>query len=580
MSAAPAEHVGRVYRERQQRYAERLRQGQRVRAVLTNEMDVVFRDVVKPGTEPVVGNLIIAAARTMTQRVGRVPRVDVQPEDDTDDSQVEAAEKHEGELNDLSLKMNVPATRLQAANWLVVHDLAPLVVRPSVEYGHPIIEARDPLTCLPGTVWPHKPDTVDVLFANRMSAWQARSVWPVVGRIVDAADEQVDNVIVGEYFDGTGITVCLLEPRVVVLEFLPNPCPGRPLCIMGRGFSNDLGFHGQFDHVVGTLIAQAKLFALMMAYADQQVAAETVVTGEIVSNSGRWATGPGAVNQIAAMPGASASKLINQMSPQVFTELDRLERSLRMGGGFPAQLSGEPAATIATGKGLEQLTLTVDDTVAYWQSVLDDAFMRAYGLVPPLARAMGYRGARNFTDKAKVYVRSLSGADPAETVRLLQMQGAKNLSRETIMGRLPEVDSPRKEMVRLDIDDLRQTALKGIEAGVVNGQMDAIQVAKIIQERKAGKEIEDVLVESERIRQEAAQEAQAQAAQAGGQAQQGPPGLSQLLSPLLMAEQSRRQALAAARTGPESQVAAQGQAAALNPPQGQAGIPGGAGVPA
>lgn len=578
MAQPKEDYIQRIYQERRSKYAHRMYQARRVRDVLTNNMDVTFRDVVKPGEEPVVGNLILAAARTIAQRVGRMPRIDVQPNKVGNEKAKERAEAHEHRLDTYAIQMNLSATRLQAAFWLVTHDMAPLVVSPSSSYGIPVIEVRDPMTCYPGTVWPHKPDVVDVLFASSMSPWAACALYPTVERYIESQDQQVDSVVIGEYFTGDGIYIYLLEPQVRYLDFIPSPCPGKPLVVMTRGFSPDLDFHGQFDHVVASLVAQAKLFSLVMAYANQQVAAETVVVGEIASNQGQWATGPGAINQITPMPGAQATKLTNNMSVQVFNELDRLERAIRLGGQFPAQLSGEPVASIATGRGLEQLTLTVDDNVAYWQTVLDDAFMRALGLVPDIAAKMMSPGFEDFDNDVTVYVRSLSGADPAETVRLLQLQGAKNISRITIMDRLPEVDAPMKELQRLDVDDMRTTLIRNLDQQMLTQQITPDMVAEIIRRRKQGEEVEDIWVEIVKIQQQRQQENAA--IQAGGSQPPGgqPKSLQDVLNPMALAGAAQSQAIRSARMSPESEQLRQAMMGGLTPtPGGQ--TPGPPGIP-
>jgi hypothetical protein len=504
-----------------------------------------------------------------------------------DEANKKRAETHEKRLMDYVVQMNFPAVRRQAAYWLVTHDVAPLVVRPSPEYGIPVIEVRDPMTFYPGTVWPHQPAITDVLFVENMTAFQAGSLYPQVANMIDVKDDLVDKVAIAEFFDGDGITVAMLEPGLRFLDFIPSPCPGRPNVIVTKGFSPDLDYHGQFDGVISALIAQAKLFAIVMAYASQQVASETVVVGEVTSNQGRWATGPGAVNTLTPMPGASATKLTNNMSVQVFNELDRLERAIRLGGQFPAQLSGEPVASIATGRGLEQLTLTVDDNVAYWQSVLDDACMRALGLVPVIAAKMGAPGWDDFSPDVVTYVRSLSGADPAESVRLLQYQGAKDLSRLTIMERLPEVDAPLKELERIDVDDMRQALIRSMDQLIGTQQIEADVVAEMIRRRKKGEQIEEIWLDIQKIQQERQQEKEQQMQEAQGAAggspgspgggAQGPPGLEQVLNPMLMAEQSRRQAIRQAGAGPEAR---QQQEALAPRPQPGAGVPGPAGVPA
>lgn len=526
-----ARDLEELWRDRQQRYRDRDRIGKKLRDVLANNYQEGWRDIVPAGQEPVVGNLIWAAARTIGQRVGRFPRVIVNPSRrDVDDKAVDNAEKHETQLMDDLLRFNFPAVLSQACYWLVTHDLMPLVVRPSPFYGCPVIEVKDPLTAYPGTVWPHKPEVYDVLFAQRVPAYHAARLYPEVASALSrqTSRESLDYVVLAEFFDTDGLTVALLEPECIEIDYIPSILPKKITTFISRGFSPDLDFHGQFDHVVPILIAQAKLTGLVIALAEQNVFAETNVFAELSSNQAKYAWGPNAVNFFAPAPGARVEKSINNMSPQVFQELDRLERSIRIGGGFPSQLSGEPVATIATGKGIEELTVTVDDNVNYLQTVVQDVLGRAFRCYTDMAKAMGSAGSDDYqsNDKVKITIRHLASSDPSETVGLLQKIDSKLLSRTTVRQRLDEIEVPEREEVLIETETLRDAILQGVTeraaAPPEAGGMAPSDIAKLIQMRRNGVTIEDAVMQLEQ-----AQQAAAAASQSGGAG--GPPSLADLM---------------------------------------------------
>lgn len=544
-----ADYLKELYEDRKARYADRDAQGQKVRDVLRNKLDTIFKDVLRPGDDPVVANLIIAAARTMSQRVGRMPRITAVPRDrDAGRNKKLAADRHTQALLNYAERMGLERTLYQAAYWQITHDATAFVVRPSSEYGIPIIECKDPLSMYAGSVWPHKPEVYDVLFATKMPAYQACRIYDIKHLISSDRGEKMKEVVIGEYFVPEGCVIALLEPTTAVIDFIAEPCPAK--VVIGRGFSPDLSFHGQFDHVIGILKAQAKLNAIMMAHSWRLVFGETNITGEIISNQGQYAEGPGAVNVIQPFPGATSAgvqKSVNQMSQQSLELSQQLERGVRIAGGFPAQLSGEPVATIATGKGTEQLLTAVDDNTNYYQTVLGDALRRAFAVIPEMARNMGAEDADMFTTDTVLKLNYLSGSDPSETVRLLQMQGAGNLSSETIMARMPEIDDPQHEQQRTDSEALDKAVLQSITAQAqqvdpTTGQpmISVAQIAQIKKLRLAG----DTL--------EAAVE-QALAASPAEQMMGPPPDLGALLQgapDFMMPLRQQRQARVATEQGP------------------------------
>lgn len=488
-----------VWMERRQRYSERDWRGKRVRDILTGKFDLAFRDIVPPGEEPAVANLVVAAARTHAQRVGKMPKLNGYSKHNSPSAR-DRAEQHEDALMERLDRAGFPALLPQAAYWLLCHGFQPFILRADKKMNQAVIDIRDPLSCYPNTVWPHSPRVQDCLFSFQLPLWQLEALYPDAGRYY-ARKEDVQEVTICEAHLPSGTYIYTVEPEAIQLDFQENPT-GRCNVYIPRDFSPDLDFYGQFDQVIPILIAQAKLMALVMSYTEQQVFAETNVIGEIDSNQGDYAKGPNAVNVIRPAPAASVSKVTNNMSPQVFAELDRLERAVRMSGNMPAQLSGEPVASIATGRGIEQLTVAVDDNVGHYQSVLGNSLRAILNDIPEF-EAAHFGTAKGLSKDVEIIPKFQAGADPASNVRLLQLQGARILSKTTVRDQTPEVDSPEEEEAMIEAEGLRDALLNNILSQAGNGQADPALVAHLIEQRLKGVPLETAYQEYQAAAQEA-----------------------------------------------------------------------------
>jgi hypothetical protein len=516
-----ADTIKRIYRERQERLAESRKQAQRVRDVLKGRLDTSFRDLVPAGEEPVVANLIKAAGRTLTQRVAKTPRLHAVSRLESPTAKTRA-EKHEGKMSERLDRMRFPLMLKQGAYWLINHGFLAGDLTYDSRLGHSRIRFRDPMHTYPDTVWPHDPNVIDCLFAFDLMPHQLTSLYPETRGLVEHHREEkggTPDVKIAELHTAEARFVALIEPEPVLLTVQKNHL-SKPCVWVGRDISIDLDMDGQFDQVIPALIAQAKLMALVMAYAEQQVFSETVVTGDISSNGGQWAQGPGSVNVLRGQ-GAGAAKLTNNMSVQVFQELDRLERAVRVSGSFPAQLSGEPVSSVATGRGIEQLMQGVDDNVAHYQDILANMLYDIMGTIPDYERSYGVKEpawARDVT----VHPSFATGTDPATTVRLLQLLGSKMLSHSTVMDQLPEVEDTEQEKRRIKVEDLEEALTAQLQQAAAEGSVDPALIIDLKKQMMSGVTFIDAY-ENYLEKQAAAQQA-AMEAMGGGMEGMAPPG--------------------------------------------------------
>ena len=115
----------------------------------------------------------------------------------------------------------------------------------------------------------------------------------------------------------------------MILDFIPNVLSTPPFVFMKKVSFDQL--KGQYDHVIGLMAMMAKINIMSAIAMEDSVFTETNISGEI--ESGQYRKGRFAVNYLA--PGTQVSKPMNNMPYQLFQQIDRLERQLRMVGGYP-----------------------------------------------------------------------------------------------------------------------------------------------------------------------------------------------------------------------------------------------------
>ena len=96
---------------------------------------------------------------------------------------------------------------------------------------------------------------------------------------------------------------------------------------------------------------------------------ETNISGEI--ESGQYRKGRFAVNYLA--PGTQVSKPASNVPYQIFQQIDRIERQLRVGGSYPVTDDSQSPLSFATGRGLEELGASMSLMIREYHTVMADA---------------------------------------------------------------------------------------------------------------------------------------------------------------------------------------------------------------
>ena len=314
-----------------------------------------------------------------------------------------------------------------------------------------------------------------------------------------------------------GATSCeLLERAPNRAEMCLAVCPGQ--ITISR-------LMGNFDQIIGMFMAQAK----MTAYENIAIQRGIFPSLWVVSHPNspqaariiRVANGKQGI--IGEIEGGTIMPVRPEASQMATQAIDRYERAQRVQASIPSDWGAESAPNIRTAKRGDQITASATDPIlGELQTILAESTEAE--IVRAIAVEKGWYGRKTISfyqprsgrvqgdtfvpnklfNTDYVWVKfSMPGVDAKGiTIELGQRTQTGELSMDTARRMDPMVEDPEHEKAMVELEGLRSAALKGLEAGIQNGQYDATDIAAIARIRRAGKgEIEDAIEEAHREKQ-------------------------------------------------------------------------------
>ena len=357
-----------------------------VKALLGDKMNVEYNQLPAP-------NLFLTALERFAQKLGRAPDLKV---DITNDNDSQRAKKKSEKIERIVTsydKFNKLHKQLpQAARWLPGYGFVVWTInhkRDRNDNPYPYAELQDSFNCYPGNFGndqepnelaiirrvPHGilaeqyPEAKQYIYAQNETAQE--SAYSVLIETTERqgswANSTGQGKVVVEFRDKEGTYVFLPENNKII-DFMPNILKSGPCFVVAKRYSFDQ-MQSQFQHITGLMANMAKINILGTIAMEDAVFTETNIVGEI--ESGKYRKGRGAVNYFA--PGSSVSKPVNNLPYQLFQQVDRLERHLRLGAAYPVSDDGQSPNAFVTGRGLEELGQSASLHVREYQSVLKEA---------------------------------------------------------------------------------------------------------------------------------------------------------------------------------------------------------------
>ena len=540
-----------------------------VQALLGKSINVEYHELPAP-------NLFLTALERFAQKLGRSPdlKVDIVNQKDS-----ERAKKKSEKLERIvmaydknqKLHMQLP----QVGRWLPGYGFVVWVVKHKKDKdgnSYPYAELRDPFSCYPGyfgndqqpkelaiiTRVPHKvladqyPEAKPYIYAYENNDGFQNPY----SAIIDGSDKSGSwanstghGKVVVEYMNEDGTYVYLPENKKII-DFMENPLKSGPCFVIAKRYSFDQ-MQSQFQHITGLMANMAKINILGTIAMEDAVFTETNIVGEI--ESGKYRKGRFAVNYLT--PGSQVSKPVNNLPYQLFQQVDRLERHLRLGAAYPVSDDGQSPNAFVTGRGLEELGQSASLHVREYQTVLGDALEELdakrleydeamFGNTrKPLAgfhKGTSYK--ENYTpnsDISEVYTTRrvygvMAGFDePQKIITGLQLYQQGIIDKQTLQENMDGLENITKIQNRVNKERAETVLFETLMAQASQGDQKALVAA--IEIRKNPQRMSEILdkyytAEGEEPSEEELALLNAQAQQAGAVPQGPPPGLAQVLS--------------------------------------------------
>ena len=421
-----------------------------------------------------VPNLMMSGLEHLSQKIGRIPnlKVDVPNNKDSDRARAKA-DKIARIVTSYDDTQKLDLQMPQVGRWLPGYGFAVWVIREKKGPDgtpYPCAELRDPYNCFPGYFGADQ-QPKEMAIIRRVPKQSLAKVYPkfadqimkkdVVNTLgigsayasayTDSyngswANSNGEGDLIAEYYNEEGTYVFHMT-SATILDFIPNPLDSGPAFVVAKKFAFDR-LQGQYDQIIGLMASMAKINVMSIIAMEDAVFTETNISGEI--ESGQYRKGRFAVNYLA--PGTQVSKPASNVPYQIFQQIDRIERQLRVGGSYPITDDSQSPLSFATGRGLEELGASMSLMIREYHTVMADAIEmidakrlewdeKMYG--GSSKELSGYYSNQFFSEKY----------DPAKDI-----QGAYKTRR--VYGAMAGYDEPQKIV----------TGLQLLQAGIIDTQ--------------------------------------------------------------------------------------------------------------
>jgi len=521
-----------------------------------------------------VPNLMSTGLEHLSQKIGRIPNLKIDVPNDRDSQRSkQKAEKIARIITAYDDNQRLDIQMPQVGRWLPGYGFAVWVIRERKDSSgvpYPCAELRDPYNCFPGYYGAdQKP--VDLSIVRRVPKYALENVYPDFKDVInrDAKHEGLNigggyaspytdsysgswansngqGDLVAEYYNDEGTYVYHMASGTV-LDFVPNPLSSGPAFVVAKKFSFDQ-LEGQYDQIIGLMAAMAKINVMSIIAMEDAVFTETNISGEL--ESGQYRKGRFAVNYLA--PGTQVSKPASNVPYQIFQQIDRIERQLRVGGAYPVTDDNQSPLAFATGRGLEELGASMSLMIREYHTVMADAIEQTdakrlewdsvmYGGKPkPLS---GYMDNKFYAEKydpekdigfnyrtRRVYGAMAGYDEPQKIVTGLQLLQAGIIDTQTLQENLDGLDN----IVRVNERITREKADKVLFDTLLtlSQQGDQRATMAIVEIRKNPGDVENILDKffTPQEPQMTEEEISFVGEQVGPAPQGPPPGIAQMLA--------------------------------------------------
>ena len=494
--------------------------------VRNGRMHEVYPDLFPAGPLQggIVANMVDVAAHDLSEVLAPLPSFNTSSSKSVSDSARKFAEKRGLIVRGYVEHSDLARQMYRAADQYFTYGFTPSIVEIDTVNKLPRIQFLDARGAYP--VFDKWGNIREAFFAFKMSVQDILNQYPQAagilrkpGTMTYSADQSEYTVV--RYHSSKRNCLFLPEKEGYVLEQASNPI-GECMVEWTQRPTVDGQPRGQFDDVLGSQVAKARMALLALEAANKSVQAPLVLPPD----AQELALGPDAVLRTAS---AEKVRRVPLEVPQsAFAEQGVLDSELRNGSRYPEARTGDMDQSIVTGRGVQALMGGFDSQIRAGQAMFAKTLERLVGKALAMDEAVWpnqektmrgnndgtpyevrYRPRKDIKGDHSVDVQYglMAGLDPNRALVFgLQARGDKLISRDFLRRQMPFALDATEEEQMVDIEEMRD-ALKVAVAGYAQsipvmaqqgqdpGQL-LERVAEIISGREKGKPIESVITDA------------------------------------------------------------------------------------
>lgn len=465
------------------KYTERDGRMSDVLAIRQGRAGEVFPGLFPEGwSKPIIANFIDVVARDLAELLAPLPAINCSSATMVSDTAKKFADKRTKIAHYYVLHSELQRQMFNAADWYFSYGFVPFLVEPDFDGKCPVIRAENPYGCYPEVDRFGRTLSMTKIF--RKPAFELAADYPELAAQIIGDDYDKDRarnalVEVVKYHDKDACVMYLPERGNLPIEAYEEPLGECPWVVAIRpGIDSDSQQRGQFDDVMWVQLAKAKMAILALEAADKSVQAPLAVPSDVQE----FAFGGDAL--IRTSTPEKVRRVGLEMSPAAFQEEQTLEHEMRVGARYPEARSGEPGASIITGRGIQELMGGFDTQIKGAQEVLREMFRKAFrlafktdetyfgndsktirGEVHGAPYEITYRPSKDIGGDHTVDITYgfAAGMDPNRwLVWILQLRGDRVIPREFVQRNLPFDVNVTQMQQMIDVEESRDAIKQAI----------------------------------------------------------------------------------------------------------------------
>lgn len=488
-------------------------------AVRNGNIDEVFPEMFSDDfPKPIIANFIDIAARDVAESLAPLPSFNGSATNMVSDSARGRADKKTKGMQYYIQHSNLQTQMYSGADYYASYGRMPIIVEPDFQAKCPKFLIMDPRNTYPDIDRWGKCRAYAKVFRKKIAELCAE--YPEHAERIAGENEKT--------WSQSLIEVVLYRDHQQLVMFLPsrhNHVLARSKNTLGECtvvFARRPGLvegRGQFDDVLWTQVARNRFANLAMAAAEQASEAPLAVPYDVQE----MALGP-----LALLRSNSPEKIrrVGTELPQAaFAENQLLDQELRVGARYPQTRTGNLDSSIITGQGVRALEGGFDSQIRAAQDVFAGAFREAMRIAlkmdehywPDEERSIrGNQDGVPYEIKWKPsrdidgdYSCDVSygfsvGLDPNRSlVFILQMLGARLISKDMARRQFPFGINVTQEEQRITVEDLRDSLVQSLAGYAQTIPMLAQQgmdpteavtrIAQVIKGAQKGRPLEEIV---------------------------------------------------------------------------------------